>query len=118
MIGHAGDVIADYAGQRLGFGFVLIVVRERFRMVHPESEQLTDDAFGRVFLIRQRRAEIESFVEKVFVPLSLAFRRRTEGGEALETAANVVERTDVAPGDALPGVSDQVIDEVVQDALE
>src|SRR5215469_10363697 len=38
MIGHAGNVVAYYAWERVFFCLVLIGVRQGFRMQHPEIE--------------------------------------------------------------------------------
>ena len=49
MIGHAGDVIANYTWERVFFRFVLIAVRQGCRMRHPVIEQVGDDALGVVY---------------------------------------------------------------------
>ena len=55
VVGHAGDVVADDAGQGVFFGpdLFLVIVWKGFRVVHPEGEELADDAFGIVFFPSQ-----------------------------------------------------------------
>src|ERR1039458_6947406 len=79
-VGHAGDVIADDAGQRLLGGFFAVVTRQIVGFLHPVGEELSGDALGVFFLCRQRRAVVKIFVEKVFQTTALGFDRRAEGG--------------------------------------
>ena len=51
VVGHAGDVVADYARERFLFRFFLIVGREGVGTVHPEIEKFGDDALGVVFFV-------------------------------------------------------------------
>ena len=49
VVGHAGDVVADYTRKGIFFGFFLVVVRESRRMLHPEGEKFLDYSFGILF---------------------------------------------------------------------
>ena len=49
VVGHAGDVVADYSWQGFAGGLLLVVGRQGCRIRHPEGEQVADYAFGSVF---------------------------------------------------------------------
>src|SRR5208337_2400783 len=91
-IGHAGDVVADDAGQRLLGGFFAVVARQVIGLLHPVGEEFPGDTLGVFFLGRQRWAVVKIFVEKVFQPAALLFNGRAEGGKSLSVAANIFQR--------------------------
>src|SRR2546423_9030734 len=66
VVGHTGDVVADHAWQRFPLGLFLIAGWKGFGVLHPESEQVADDALGSVLLRLQCRAEVEILIEEVF----------------------------------------------------
>ncbi len=43
VVGHAGDVVAHYGWEEISLRFVLIIMRQGGRVVHPEAEESADD---------------------------------------------------------------------------
>src|ERR1700728_1332739 len=117
IVGHAGNVVANYSWERVFLGFLLIVLRKSLRVGHPESEEFVDDSFRVLFFFRQRWTVIEIFVEEVSVPLPLGFDRRAEGDEPFGMFANVIEGLDFGFTSAGARVGDQIVDEKIQHPL-
>ena len=92
VVGHAGNVVADDAGQGLARGLLLIVGREGGAIRHPEGEEFADYALGGIFFGFESGAEIEIFVKKFFGLLAVRFHFGAEGGQALGVIAHVFER--------------------------
>src|SRR5271167_2418955 len=87
-------------------------------MVHPEGEQLADDALGVVFFFGEGWAEVEIFVEEVLALLAFGLEYGAEGGQAIGMMANVVESLNFGLLQTGVRVGDEVSDEAVEDALQ
>ena len=53
VVGHAGDVVADDARERIFLGFFLVIAGKSCGMIHPEGEEFADDALRVIFFSRQ-----------------------------------------------------------------
>src|ERR1051326_7240773 len=118
VIGHTGDVVADDAGKRFFLGFLLVVTRESLGIFHPESEKFADDPLGVVFFVGQAGAEVDGLVQKIFGLLSLGINLRAESCDTLRMIADPFQRLNIGLVEASASVSDKVIGEAVEDALE
>src|SRR5690242_8701386 len=82
-VGHAGNVVADDAGQRFLLCLFLVLARERFGVVHPEGKEVGNYTLGFLLLLRECGTEIEIGIKEFLALLSLGFYGGTEARDAL-----------------------------------
>src|SRR6267143_2337237 len=95
IVRHAGNVVANHAGQWLLLSFLLIIVRKSTGPFHPIREQTADHDLRVIFFFRQRGAEVQLVVEEGLGRTPFFLDLGTERRQPLRVVAHVFERADL-----------------------